>query len=218
MESRDDGVPVHILDILGDAGNAALRARLTQLCEAVLRRPDCDPLESNSSAFFDAIIAISIADWSKSGKRLEFLLEGLDFLISADLRHTPNALVDVPFDLSEVISNRIDLDDHPRPPATLRWRLSGATDDVPVEYSLMILAKVRDGEEFRDITTYGQLLENYEKNVQDLRLWRPLARYYGVKPPPELLQVEDGTAGTPPEATPSVNGQPAHAEMVRDSA
>lgn len=193
LESKDNGIPAPILNILGDAGNSTLRTRLTQLCEEVLRRSDCDPLQNDSSAFFDAIITVSMGDWSRGGKRLEFDMEGLDYLVRAGRRNIPNAFVDIPFDISQVVSrDGVDAEDQPNQPASLKWKLQGVDHDVPVEYSLMVLARVREGEGFRDITAYDRLRENYEKTIGDKNEWRERARYYGVKPPPELLDDYEG--------------------------
>ena len=216
LQSRDAGVAAPILDILGDAGNGTIRARLTQLFEAVFRRVDCDPLENDSSAFYDAVIAISMSDWSQGGKRLEFEHESLDYLIRADRRHIPNAFVDIPFDLSQVVTGAgEDSDGQPNQPAVLKWKLNWVKYDVPIEYSLLILARVRDGDGFRDITTYEKLRENYENMIEDPGAWRGLARYYGVKPPPEL--VDDDEAGAQSVRV-GANGRASDSELVQEAA
>ncbi len=216
LESRDNGVPAPILDILGDAGNSALRARLTQLSEEVLRRNDCDPLQHDSRAFFEALITVSIGDWSNGGRRLEFDMEGLDYLVRADRRHIPNAFVDIPFDLNRVIGDGGDDDGAQlNQPASLKWQLQGVEHDVPVEYSLMVLAEVREGEGFRDLTTYDLLRANYDMTVGDRKEWRARARHYGVKPPTDLL-VDDMAAGLSVDS--AVSGQTASAELAQEPA
>ena len=216
LEARDNGIPAPILDILGDAGNSALRARLTQLCEEVLRRSDCDPLENDSRAFFDALITVSIGDWSQGGRRLEFDMEGLDYLVRADRRQIPNAFMDIPFDLSLVVSSDgTDAGSQPNQPASLGWRLQGLNHDVPVEYSMLVLAEVREGDGFRDITAFENLRSNYEMTIGDRKEWRNRARHYGVKPPPELLEDD---RGAPQSAETGVNGQTSSAELARESA
>ena len=75
--------------------------------------------------------------------------------------------------------------------------------------------EVREGEGFRDITTYDLLRANYDMTVGDRKEWRARARHYGVKPPPELL-MDDMAAG--PLVDSAVNGQTASAEPALESA
>lgn len=205
-EARDSGIATPVVEMLGDSGENTLRSLLTARCEEVFKRPDCDSSQNNSSAFFDAIIAISMGDWSKGNKRLEFDRAGLDFLISADRRNVPDVLVDLPFDLSEVMRAPTPKSDDASPqPAALKWRLSRVPYEIPVEYTLMVLARVRDDQGFKDITTHQRLEATYNRIIGDSREWRERARYYGVKPPPELLRDDDALS---PGTDASVNGHP----------
>ena len=212
--ARDNGIQGPIADVIGDAGVATVRQRLTELCNDVLRRPDLISLEANSEALFDEIMSISIGDWSRNSNNdaLRPSREVLRDFIAAERRSIPGAYSEMTFDLSKVISSADPADlgrggsvptdssgdsqqssvPRPRQPAAMRWRLSDVDYEVPVEFSILVLGRVREGDGFKDVSTYRELEKNYQDLTANLSRWRELARYYGIQPPPELLEVGGG--------------------------
>ena len=226
MQSLTAGIPVPLLEILGDPGSTALRGNLAGRYKDSLTRYDCNPSESNSSAFFDEIISISIGDWRRDEKTLRIDWEGLDFYLAADRRHIPDTLVGIPFDLSDVMTSRDSGgSNQSKKPVALKWKLPDVPHYVPSEYSHLILARVRRGDGFTDICDYRDLKQNFEDIISRLDRWREHARYYGTKPPLELrLDVGaahtnvDTTDGSSLSASSSANGQPDHTELTTDLA
>lgn len=204
---RDNGNSGPIADVLGDAGIVNVRGRLNALCEQVLDRKDCNPVRTDSDAFFDEVMSISVlAGSARRNDGFRPAREQLSYFIAADRRGIPGSFSELSFDLEKIIPASRSSDDGPPTPPALMWRPDGISYDVPVEYSILTLARVRDGEGFKDVSTYDALCENYEKLVDDLERWREHARYYGVKPPPEL---SGELPESPTAAAPSVNGQEA---------
>ena len=220
INQRDNDNPEPLADILGDAGIVAVQDLLTDLCKGVLKHYDCKPDRDNSDAFFDEVASISVVTGAmRSNEGFRPTREQLSYYIAADRRRTPGVFNESRFDPTEFIqAARSDDGNRPVSP-TLKWQPSGVDYDVPVEYSILTLARVRDGEGFKDISTYERLLDNYEQITADPKSWREKARYYGVKPPPELLadlpEPPPGAAPnvngseSPPDTPPSVNGQEA---------
>ena len=205
-EARDSGIATPVVEMLGDSGSNTLRSLLTARCEEAFKRSDCDSQINDSSAFFHTIIAISMCDLSTGNRRLEFNRAGLDYLLSIERRGAPDSLLDLAFDLSDVMRAPTQKNDDTSPqPVALKWRLSRVPYEIPVEYTLMVLGRVQEDQGFRDITTYQRLEATYNRIVGDSMEWRERARYYGVKPPPELLRDDDALS---PGTDASVNGHP----------
>lgn len=203
LVQRDDRVPGPIAEVLGNAGVTAVRGRLTTLCGEVLKREDCDPVLADSQAFFEKLMSISVADRSRaSNDGFRPSREQLNYYIANNLRSVPGAFSELTFDLRPQQPDA----GQPAQPAALMWKLSDGTYDVPVEYSILTLSCVRSGDGFKDISSYPKLVDNYTDLTSDLKRWREHARYYGVKPPPELLTDNDPV---PPVTDASVNGHPA---------
>ena len=234
--ARDNGIQGPIAEVIGDAGVATVRQRLTELCHDVLKRPDLVSLEINSEAVFDEIMSISIGDWSRNTSNDAFRpsREVLRDFVAADRRNIPGAFSEMTFDLSKVISP-VELADatqgasdqasgndalqqpavpRPRQPSAMMWKLSDVDFEVPIEYSILVLGRVRDGDGFRDVSTYGDLEKNYRDLTANLSRWRELARYYGIKPPLELLEPDTDEAASGS----GVNIQAAAVVVVRESA
>lgn len=250
--ARDNGVQGSIADVIGDAGVATVRQRITELCEAVLKREDCASLDINSEALFDEIMTISIGDWSRGSRNaaLRPTREILRDYLAEDRRDIPGAFSELTFDISNVMDRdyqqRMEMEDKPRretsadnandasgsqtesrrsnaetvspapqaprspEPAAMRWKLSDVEHDVPIEYSVLILGRVREGDGFKDVSTYSDLEKNHDQLVASLSSWRQLAHHYGVKPPAELfdgagLSNEDSSGA----ATPKLNEETA---------
>lgn len=167
-----------------------------------------------SEALFDEVMSISIvAAGRASNDGFRPSREHLGYYIAADRRGLPGSFSELSFDLDKVILRREPDDGRPALPAALMWRLSDGDYDVPVEYSILTLARVRSGDSFEDIYSYQELWENYDKLTGNLERWREHARYYGVKPPPELLPSDPhaGDEARPPATTPGLNGHPSSA-------
>lgn len=225
--ARDEGDYGSIGDILGAVGIADVRSRLTNSLKDVLKHPKCDAVRDDSDAFFEALLSIAVAADDGNLIRNEGLRptsENLSYYIAADSRKINGRYGEWNHDLSKFAPGQGSADASLRPlRAALRWKPHGVEFDVPVEYSILTLAQVRQSEGFKDISSYNGLEQNYQNVARDTSNLRRYARYYGVKPPPELLpdadSVDAGAADVPvPAANPSVNGQPDHAGLTTDRA
>ena len=251
--ARDNGIQGPVAEVIGDAGAAIVRQKITEMCEAVLKREDCASMEINSEALFDEIMSISIGDWSRGTRNnaLRPTREILRDYIAEDRRDIPGAFSELTFDVSAVVNRayqqRMEREEKARreaarsqieeaagnqaedsqttaagrpasaepsgsgssaspaprspEPAAMRWKLSDVEHDVPVEYSVLILGRVQDGDGFKDVSTYGVLKENHDLLVANPSSWRQWAQHYGVKPPAELLRDEDGDAQISPDSS-----------------
>lgn len=207
-----------VVDMIGSAGMVALRNSLITRCEEALKRPDCDPMQMGSSAFFDTIIATSIGDWRKGAKKPEFSeQQTLPFLLSPDHRKFAGAFLNLDFNLAELMLRQaLDGSDDSQQTTAFKWRLEPLDYFIPVEYTFLVLGSVQEGQGFRDITAYQDLADNYNTIVGVRSLWQQYAKYYGVKPPPELL---DDDSDLPPATDASVNGQlAAHPATISEGA
>ena len=248
--ARDNGVQGSIADVIGDAGVATVRQRITELCEAVLKRDDCASLDINSEALFDEIMTISIGDWSRGSRNaaLRPTREILRDYLAEDRRDIPGTFSELTFDISNVVDRnyqqRVEREDKARretssdnveatrgsqteagpshaesaspasqarrspEPAAMRWKLSDVDHDVPIEYSVLILGRVREGDSFKDVSTYSELEKNHDQLVTSLSSWRQLAHHYGVKPPAELSDGADqSNEDAPGAASPNLNDE-----------
>ena len=234
--ARDNGIPGPIAGVVGDAGVAAVRQCLTDLINGVFRRRELVSQETNSEALFDEVMSISIGDWSRnsSNDAMRPSREVLRDFIAADRRAIPGAYSEMSFDLSKVVSpvepedavqgdaDHADSGDgqqqrarpRPRQPSALQWKLSDIDHEVPIEYSVLVLGRVRQGDGFKDVSKYGELEKNYQDLTANLQRWRELARYYGIKPPPELSEVEEGES----PSSLGVNVQAAAVVVVQETA
>ena len=59
---------------------------------------------------------------------------------------------------------------------------------VPAEYSFLVLARVKEGEGFRDLTTYADMRAHHDKVVTSPD-WHDHHRYYSVRVPDALLHL-----------------------------
>ena len=207
---RDNGISGSIAEVLGNAGVNDVQQRLTNFCAEVLNRED-------SRAFFGELMSISVVASSRaSNDRFRPPVNRLKHYIANDPDKVPGVYSELSFDLDKLNPRQRQPDaDRPAQPATLMWKLSDGTYDVPVEYSILTLARVRSGDGFKDISAYPKLADNYQKLTSNLERWREHARYYGVKPPPELLTASDGLSSV---ADPSVNGQSGRTDAIRTNA
>lgn len=189
---RDNDSPTPIGDVLGVNGALHVRDRIEDLFAEVLRRSDCKIDSSDSQAFFEEIIGISIEDRSRSVDNeefrpaLEFLLDFMDH----KQQKLPGAFNTLTYDLSDKIRVPVSTgNERAGQPKALGWHPTKDADyDVPVEYSFMTLARCRPEDRFKDISTYDDLLDLYQQQTGSLSRWMEFARYYGVALPPELRE------------------------------
>lgn len=198
---RDNGSPEPISDVLGMAGALDVRKKIESLIQEVLQRGDYQVSDS-SQADFDQIIAISIEDRSRAVNNEQFRpsREFLRDFISVEQRDKSGTFnVLQAYDLSEHLRSS----DPKRygkwsMPNTLSWHLSPLSgldeDEIPVEYSFLVLARCRPEDGFRDIRTFNDLKNNYDEITSNPNDWREFARYHSIKPPAAM---EEGCAAHP---------------------
>ena len=205
-ESPDHSKPLS--EMLGIASSNEVQSGIVEFCRRLLERPDFDP-NAPSRANFQEIRAISIRS-------------NVNRLNDTDFRPTETVLrayLDVgvrelspPYYLTHDLSNG-DGDSVP-----LLWepfkvdqannsRKARTEHAVPVEYSFLVLARVKDGESFRDLYTYRDL-ENHYASVVRSDSWLDHAKYYAVRLPEELIrQWEQKQGANPNGGAASTNGR-----------
>lgn len=217
---RDHSLQRPIAEVLGTNGVAAVRRRIEELCSQVLSRSDCRSSDIDSQARFEQIVSLSITDLDKSRENLSFRpsREFLRDFISADSREDSGCYSELSHDLSvKMRPTSQGNDDDSLQTKTLGWNVKGIDYDIPVEYGFLVLARVRQEDGFRDVSTYDVLKEEYDKLTANRERWREHARYYGCKPPRELQDVvsddhcDDATAS-------ANNGQVAHPDLIPENA
>ena len=187
----DQNAPGHskpLSEMLGIASSNEVQSTVTDFCKQFLERREFDA-NAPSRAKFEEIRAISVRS---DENRLN---EG-------DFRPTETALrayLDVNArDLSPPYFLTHNLSDGKGASAPLRWkpfkvdqanndRKSLTEEEVPVEYSFIVLARVRNGEGFRDLYGYSDLEKHHESTVNSAG-WLDHAKYYAVRVPEKLLR------------------------------
>lgn len=197
-----------IADLLGAAGITMVRDWIENRLNPVLERSDCQAANIPSAARFQEVIAISIADQTKRGDNKVFQpsQQFLKYFLEAGTRTIPGTFNTREHNLADYI--RPGAADSPQP-KSLHWRVNNVDFDVPVEYSFLVLARCRPEDGFRDISTYDRLEAEYRKLTSNVTLWRDYAKYYGVKPPAELLTAATEHTASQPSANGSVEAAPA---------
>ena len=220
MWLRDHSRHRPIAEVLGATGVAAARRRIEELCGQVLSRSDCQSSDIDSQALFEQIISISITDLDKGRENLSFQpsREFLRYFIGVDSREISGSYSELSHDLN-VKMRPVPQDDNEDAPQTktLGWNIKGIDYDVPVEYSFLVLARVRPEDGFRDVSTYDTLRREYDKLIGNQDRWREHVRYYGVKPPPELLDTASGDSREDSAALAN-NGQVARPDLIPENA
>lgn len=187
-----------IADLLGAAGVTMIRDWIENQLNPVLGRRDCQPANIPSAARYEEIIAISISDQTKKGGNKQFQpsQQFLKYFIEAATRPIPGTFNTREHNLADYM--RTGAAEAAQAKA-LHWRVNNIDFDVPVEYSFLVLARCRPEDGFRDISTYDRLEAEYRKLTSNVNLWREYAKYYGAKPPAELLGTEapEHTASQP---------------------
>lgn len=189
-----------IAKLLGESGISEVQGWAETLLNQVLERSDCFPSFISSAARFEEVIAISIADQMKGSENERFQPSHsfLTYFLGEGNREMPGSFNARTHDLSKYIPAKRQRSGASPKPKYLYWHVNGVEYDVPVEYSFLTLARCRPEDGFQDISTYDRLEEEYRKLIGNGGLWRQYARYYGVKPPAELLaEAPEHTASQP---------------------
>ena len=187
-----------IADLLGVSGIGDIRNWIESQLKPVLGRRDCLPAKIRSAAKFQEIVAISIADQTKRANNNQFQpSEGfLKQFIAAEIRPIHGTFNTQQHNLADYVRTEVA---QPSQPKALQWRVNNVDFDVPVEYSFLVLARCRSEDGFRDISAYDRLEVEFRQITSNVSLWREYAKFYGVKPPAELLAAEapEHTASQP---------------------
>ena len=166
--------PDAIAAMVGPTGQASLQNILKdQIAGRYLKRGDCDHLDHNSHAFFEQIMTVSVMkeDASTPGESSNWGLRppDKDFKYCLAREHQGGA------GSFGAMKYRMD--------APLYWTPRELTYDVPVEYTLLVVARVREQDGFKDVYNYPKM-EDYHgeitANESELKLRH---HYYGVRPP-----------------------------------
>ena len=168
-ESPDD-----IASMVGPTGRASLQNILKdQIARRYLKRGDCDHLEHNSHAFFEQITIVSVMneDASKPGENPNWGLcpPDKDFKYCLSREHQGGA---GSFGTMKYAMN-----------APLYWKPRELSHDIPVEYSILVAARVREQDGFKDVYNYQEMREHHDgiaARESDLKLYH---HYYGIRPP-----------------------------------
>ena len=189
VDSNSPGHHTPLAEILGIANANEVQTSITRMCRQFLQRPDID-IGAPSRAMFQEIRAISIRTVDNR-------------LNDADFRPTETAMrayLDVaarelwpPYfvthDLTDAFGGSVPMTWRPfMVDQQNNDRKERISHDIPVDYSFLVLARVKDGEDFRDLSTYPRL-ESYHDNVKNSEDWYNHAKYYAVKLPPKLLEM-----------------------------
>ena len=187
----DPNAPGHskpLSEMLGIASSNEVQTAITDFCKQFLDRREFDA-NAPSRANFEEIRAISVrsdanhhneTDFRSSETALRAYLDTNARELSPPyfLRHNLSdgkvasaALFWKPFKVDQANNDRKSLTEH----------------EVPVEYSFIVLARVRQGEGFRDLYGYSRLEEHYDSTANSSN-WPDHAKYYAVGVPEKLLR------------------------------
>ena len=208
--SPDHSKPIS--EMLGIASSNEVQAGIMEFCRKFLERPDID-VNAPSRARFQEIRAISIrspenrlndADFRPTEAALRAYLDSTQdlqppYFQTHDLSNgegESNPLLWEPF--------KVDLTNNARKARTER--------PIPVEYSFLVLARVKEGEGFKDLITYEGMRNHYDKVIASPD-WYDHNRYYSVRVPDDLLRIRGKDSSGSIQA--SVNGVPANPDRER---
>ena len=214
-QMRNSPTPAPIGQLLGNSNNT-VREQIQDLCSKVLQRSDCLGPESDSQALFSELFTISIGvqDGGPGNRVFEPAQEILGDFIAAERRGKDGAFNSLIYNLRSgdrpPEQESTDPTEHFR---TIRWKLKNVDFDIPTEFSFLTLARCRPEDGFKDISTYDRLLEAYESRTGNLKDWLEYARYYGVKPPIELLPEETENDTDKSEVNADNNGYHTEADI-----
>ena len=213
-DSPDHSRPLS--EMLGIASSNEVQSGIANFCRKILER---DGISDNalSRAFFQEIRAISVRS-------------NVNRLNDTDFRPTETVLrayLDSGVrDLAPPYFLTHDLTDNEGNPTPLLWepfkvdqknndRKNRTDCPIPVEYSFLVLARVKDGEGFRDLSIYPRLKSHHD-SVVNSENWFDHAKYYAVQVPHEVMCQKGRSAASNNDA--NVNGQRLGTELIPESA
>lgn len=166
--------PDAIAKMVGPGGQASLRGIFKeQIAERYLKRTDCDHLKYNSDAFFEQILTVSIMkeEASTPGESPNWGLRPSDKDIKYYLARKHQGAAGAFGAMKYAMK------------VPLYWKPRDLTYDIPVEYTLLVVARVREQDGFKDVYNY-QKMEDHHGEIaakeSELKLYH---HYYGVRPP-----------------------------------
>ena len=196
----ESATPIDIATLVGNNAQARLRNDIGRLIEPYLSRPDCEPLEHDSKAFFEQIVTVSVVkegsltQISHLNRALRPFEANVKYFLGKEDRGSAGSYTETDYEIR-------------RPSAPLTWRPRNLERDIPVEYTLLVIARIRESDGFKDVYSYESMNEQYEKIAGDPEEAPHYLRYYGIRPPapgenlwhePEL----DDAPAKPPENPP----------------
>ncbi len=178
-----------LAEILGIANANEVQSSITQMCRQFLHRPDID-INAPSRAIFQELRAISIRTTNNRLNETDF--RPTETAMRAYLDVSARELSPpyfVTHDLSDTAGNSVPFTWQPfmvdKDKNDKKERIS---HEIPVDYSFLVLARVKHGEDFRDLSTYPRL-KNYHDNVTNSEDWYSHSKYYAVTLPQQLLEI-----------------------------
>ena len=194
-KAREGGAKVTLTDLLGDSGTYQVREHIARLLTDVLKRADCAPVDIDSQARFQSLIAISIENRA-TGQNNDALRPSQDILrdfIDANNRELPGSLNLRVYDLDQYVEKpSISGQAGTSRNKVLGWQPPKDVDfDIPVEYSLLTLARCRPENGFSDVSTHDEIKAQHDALVADKSRHEEFARYYSIRLPDELRTGED---------------------------
>ena len=202
-EEAAKGTPEPIAKLVGANYQQNLQKSIKEKIHEYLKRPDCDPAVQNSEAFFDQIVTVSIVTQGNrnAGPANECLHpEGLDYYLHKEIRGTAGSF-----------SHMVFATENP-----FYWKPNGDRKvqyDIPTEYTLLIAAKVKKNQGFRDIRNYELMRKHYQSVIETPENLNNHLRYFGgrVPAPGEDLwqeKEEESSEPTKQNANQSIANEP----------
>ena len=194
--------PIDIATLVGTSAQARLRNDIASLIEPYLSRPDCEPLKHDSRAFFEQIVTVSVVkegsltQISHLNRALRPFETNIKYYLDKEDRGSAGSYTETDYEIRH-------------PDAPLSWRPSNLERDIPVEYTLLVIARMRESDGFKDIYNYQDLNEHYQRIASDPEESPHYLQYYGVRPPApgEVMwgepESDDGDPVAPPDNSPS---------------
>lgn len=187
----DKSAPEHskpLSEMLGIASSNEVQSAITAFCKQFLDRREFGG-SAPSRANFEEIRAISVRSDANRLNEADFRPSDNDLSPYLDVKARAHA---PPYFVTHNLSGGKGAS------SVLLWRpfkvdqtnndrKSLTENEVPVEYSFIVLARVRNGEGFRDLYSYSDLKKHHDSIVNSAN-WLDHARYYAVRVPEKLLR------------------------------
>lgn len=191
--------PLVISDYLGN-GNNIVREHIVACLTKVWRRTDCLTPQSDSQAHFEQIVLVNMGDSGASSNNQVF-------------RPPPEIVRDFIAAERQNLSGTLNYKEFPEEsrrgvlPDKLNWKVEEAEFDIPVDFTIIGLARCRASDGFSDVSTYDDLKEVYDQVSGDRTRLQEFARYFSVLPPNELMPSTSRMADSvPPQPDAQNNG------------